>query len=749
MPKGGGLLVIALGFSLLPLMAQDRANVVGSVTDSTGAVVPRAEVTVSIPDNGFVRHFVTNNAGEYSADSLPIGNCVVSAEARGFQKLVRTGIVLSVGQTLRVDLQLVVGQTTSEVTITGNIPHVETETAAISSVVTGSQIRDLELNGRNFVQLATLIPGAVPDNGLDTQDVGVLGNNNISFNGGRMTYTNWEIDGGGNTDDTSAGTFNTYPSLDTIAEFRISTSNYSADMGKHAGAQIEVATRSGTKDFHGELFDYLRNDALDANDWFANRQINPPGGNAPKTPLKRNEFGYNFGGPFYIPGHYNTGKSKTFFFWSESWRRNRAGTVISAGVPSKRMRQGDFSECDPTSTNFNTIIASNCTLPVNPLTGTGFSGDIVPVATDGGALLDAYIPLPNNGLDGYTSALSLPTNWRQEQIRVDQNLSDKTSAFVRFTQDAWNSVAAPSLWTSSNYDTNQTRMQSPGKSAVFHLMRNFSPRVMNEFIASFNELHLNFTPVAGASSPAGSIDKPSDWTPANLFAANASNPLLPSVSICGGTPFCALNDSSYYPWFFWVRIFNLKDNVAFTAGKQTFKFGFLRATWKSAIHGFNAEGFMTFTGSGPITTNNALADTFLGRIEQYQEGTTTVNGVPVGGYTIDHRRQNDTEFYFQDDWKVLRRLTLNLGVRYYLFEPYHDITNPTVDNQFEPSLYNPSLQALPDASGNLVPDPATGRIYDYTRYGNGLVACGVGVIRGGCFIPSRKNSARAAVWVCV
>ena len=399
-----------------------------------------------------VRHFTTNNAGEYTADSLPLGDCVVTAAAPRFQKLARTGIVLSVGQTLRVDLQLAVGQTTSEVTISGNIPHVETETAAISSVVTGSQIRDLELNGRDFVQLATLIPGAAPDNGLDTTDVGLLANNNISFNGGRMTYTNWEIDSGGNTDDMSAGTFNTYPSLDSIAEFRVSTSNDSAEVGKHAGAQIELARRSGTKDFHGELFEFLRNDALDSNDWFANLHINPPGGNAPRTPLKRNEFGYMLGGPFYIPGRYNTDKSKTFFFWSESWRRNRQGTVISSNVPSTRMRQGDFSECDPAFANYNPIIASNCTLPVNPLAGQEFSGDVVPLTRNGVALLNAYIPLSNNDVDGYTSALSLPTNWRREQIRVDQNINDKTSAFVRFTQDGWNCVAAPSLWTSSNYD---------------------------------------------------------------------------------------------------------------------------------------------------------------------------------------------------------------------------------------------------------------------------------------------------------
>jgi hypothetical protein len=742
MRKVAGLLIVLLGFFFLPLRAQDQATIVGTVTDSTGAVIAGARITVSNPERGYVRELLSNGSGQYSLEAVPIGNCVISAEMPGFQKLVHTGLVLSVGQTLRVDLQLAVGKTTSEVTVTGNVPHVETETGTISSVVTGSQVLNLELNGRNFVQLATLVPGAVPDNGLDTQDVGVLGNNNISFNGGRMTYTNWEIDGGGNTDDTSSGAFNTYPSLETIAEFRISTSNYSADMGKHAGAQIEVATRSGTKNFHGEMFDFLRNDDLDANDWFANRTINPPGGNAPKTPLKRNEFGYNLGGPFYIPGHYNPDKSKTFFFWSESWRRNRQGTVISNGTPSLRMRQGDFSECDPASANFNSIVASNCALPINPQTGETFGGDIVPIAPNGAALLNGLIPLPNNGVDTYTAAPSLPTNWRQEQIRVDQNIGNRTTAFVRFTNDAWETVASPSLWTSSVYDTLQSHMVTPGKSAVLHLTRNFSPSVMNEFIVSFNASHIYITPTTGASSPAGSIDKPSSWIPDNLFAANESNPLLPAFSFCGGTPICATEDASYYPWHFWGRIGQLKDNVAYVVGKQTLKFGFFaQEQWKSAIHGFDTQGFMTFTGSGPITTGNALADLYLGRIEQYQEGTNTDNGVPVGGYTLDHRHQGDLELYFQDDWKATPRLTLNLGVRYYIFQPYVDVTRPTVDAQFEPSLYNPNLEATLNASGYLAPNQATGHIYDYTMYGNGLVACGVGTIRAGCFIPSRDTPA--------
>ena len=162
-----------------------------------------------------------------------------------------------------------------------------------------------------------------------------------------MEYSNLEIDGGNNSDEGATGNGGvTTPALESIAEFRISTSNYGADIGQHAGAVIEIVTKGGTKDFHGSAYEYARNDVMDANDWFINQTIAPSGGQAPKTPLKWNIFGYTLGGPFYIPGHYNTDKRKTFFFWSQGWARYREGTVINANVPTMLMRQGDFSECD-------------------------------------------------------------------------------------------------------------------------------------------------------------------------------------------------------------------------------------------------------------------------------------------------------------------------------------------------------------------------------------------------------------------
>jgi hypothetical protein len=750
------LLVVALFLATcLSGWAQDTANIVGTVTDSTGAVIPNAKVTVQNLDKGYTRQFTSNAAGDYAAPKVPIGNYVITAEASGFEKLVRSGITLTVGQTQRVDLTMTVGQVTQEVTVTGNVARVETETAAISDVVTGNQISKLELNGRNFVTLATLVPGAVPDNGLDTSHVGVYGNNNISFNVGRMQYNNWEIDGGNNTDEGSAGTFNTYPNLDTIAEFRISTSNYGADLGKHSGATIEVATKSGTRDFHGDVSEYLRNDVLDANPWFQNRNaLAPPGSNAPKTPLKQNEYGYTFGGPFYIPGHYNTDKSKTFFYWSEDWRKIRGGQVIGNGVASLLERTGDFSQCDKKSPNYTISVASGCKLP--KLNGVTYdtvqqlqaaemaagrsSADLTQAFTNGTDLLNGLVPLPNSGPAGWLTSSSAPTNWRQEQIRVDQNISDKTRVFVRWTQDAWNTLAVPSLWAWASYDTIKTPFEGPGKSGVVNITHSFKPNLMNEFVAAFTVDHIALSNLS-ADNVAGSINRPpSGFVMNHLFAANDSNPLLPAIELCGGLSFCTAEDASNHPWFNSNPIITWKDNVAWTHGKHTTKFGFYLENYrKNEQFGFDTQGFLFNGAGGTLTTGNALADMFLGRIQQYQEGTQTFAGVPVGGYPKGHWQMTDLEPYIQDDWKVSRKLTINLGLRYYIYSRIHDVSNPTIDSGFLPNQYNPAQQDPLLVNGNI--NTAAG-LNTYTAPGNGLVICAHNGIPDGCQLANTgKNFA--------
>ena len=724
----------------LSAWAQDTARIDGTVTDSTGAVIVGAKVRVSNPDKGFVRELVSNSAGDYSVSAIPIGNYEITAEASGFEKLARTGITLAVGQILRVDLQLKVGVTTQEITVAGNASQVQTETSAVSSVVTTTQIENLDLNGRNWVSLALLVPGAAPDNGLNTQAVGVYGNNNISFNGNRMQYANWEIDGGNNTDEGSAGTFNTYPNLDTIAEFRISTSNYGADMGKHAGANIELVTKSGTKSWHGDAFEFVRNDIFDANNFFTNR--GDIGGVPSRTPLKWNDFGYTFGGPVYIPGHYNTHKDKTFFFWSEDWRRYRQGQVIGpSGVPSVLERGGDFSECDPNSGSYNSVVATGCILPsVNGVTYDtvqsmpGYNAQAFVNATD---LLSAYVPLPNSGPVQWTSASSAPTNWRQEQIRIDENISDKTQAVFRYTQDTWDTLAVPSLWNTGNFDTIKTQFGGPGESAVLHVTHTFKPTLMNEFVAAYTTDRIILTPVAGGSSVG--IDRPSGFVMNHLFSPNDTNPEMPALNVGGGTQGFGEDAGDFTGPYNSNPIITWKDNLSWIHGAHTLKMGFYLENYRKNEHfGTDTQGQLSFYGGGSITTGNGLADMFLGNIQQYTEGTESINGVAVGGYPKGHWQNTDLEPYIQDDWKVRKTLTINMGVRYYIYTRNHDVARPTIDSGFLPNLYNAANEAQLDASGYLI--PGTGDIW--TNYGNGLVECGANGIPKGCQLDNTgKNIA--------
>lgn len=727
------LLAAALMLSLAATSwAQDEATIVGAATDPSGAAVPGCKVQVSNPSKGYLRDLLTNSAGEYTAAAVPIGDYVITAEATGFRKLVRTGITLNGGQTLRVDLQLTLGAATQEVSVSGSATKVETENATVSDVVTGNQIQDLTLVGRNYQMLTILTPGGAPEDSWDPTHLGHNSQAGISFNGSRDYYNNFEVEGAQNNDTTSGGPSpDTFPALDSIAEFRINTSNYGADIGMRAGANIQVITKSGTKDYHGSASEFVRNDVMDANDWFVNRQIAPAGGNAPKRPLKWNLFGYTFGGPFYIPGHYNEDKSKTFFFWSENWARYREGTIISNKVPTIKMRQGDFSECAPGG-----ILAASCNEPVvdgEPTTN-------VAIDPNASAILNSVVPLPNNGLDGYLTAPSTPTNWRQEQIRVDQNINDKTTAFFRFTQDTWGQNLLPALWSGDSYDSIESPWGVPAKNAVFHLTRTFKPTLMNEFIFAYgNDPHvINVT--AGPGSPSHSITKPSDWSVTPLFAANKSINILPDSNVSGGVPFSWTEsfgqDNGYRST---LETFTMKDNVVYSMGKHTLKFGFFGLAYygHSILNYTDPQGIFTFTGGGfPGSTGNGLADMYLARITSYQEGTpfNYLTGTATGGLGRDRERMQQYEFYFQDDWKVDRKLTLNLGMRYSLNYMFHNIRkDPPIDVNFIPSQYSPAKAAQIDASGNLI--PGTGQFY--TSAGNGVVICGQGGLPTGCVYPDR------------
>src|SRR5205807_1731956 len=300
-------LILLLSLLSLPalLLAQDTASITGTITDPTGAAIGGAQVTVSNAEHGSKRTTVSNSDWEWSAPALTPGKYDLTVAAQGFKKYEVKGLILRVAQKARVDSSLQVGASSTEITVEGsNVAQIETQSSEVSGVVTGKEISQLELNGRNFTQLITLAPGVTNQSGQDEAQVGVNGNVAYSVNGGRTEYNNWELDGGDNLDNGSNTSMNVYPSLEAIAEVKVLTSNYGAQYGRNGSGTVEVETKSGTNTFHGSAYEFLRNDAFNANNYFN-------AGN-PVPEYKKHDFGYTIGGPVYIPGLYNKNRDKTF-----------------------------------------------------------------------------------------------------------------------------------------------------------------------------------------------------------------------------------------------------------------------------------------------------------------------------------------------------------------------------------------------------------------------------------------------------
>jgi len=369
-----------------PLYGQNRASITGTVRDASGAVLPGAAVEVTNISTGITLKTSTNTGGDYLVAGLPESTYNLKVTATGFKVFEAIGIVLRVGEKARVDASLEVGQITSEISVQGaGVAQVETQSSELSGVVTGKEITQLVLNGRDFTQLVTLVPGVSNQTGQDEGTVGIAGSVQYSINGGRTEYNNWEVDGGDNMDNGSNSGLNVYPNVDAIAEVKVLTSNYGAQYGRNASGTIETVTKSGTKDFHGDLFEFVRNDDFNARNFFET--------SVPE--YKKNDFGGTIGGPVFIPRLYNTKKEKTFFFYSEEFRREIVpGGTFNQQVPSAQERLGNFSDVCPAASVASAVDTTNFPdCPVNPTTGSYYPNNTVPVNNNAKDLL-VLLPLP-------------------------------------------------------------------------------------------------------------------------------------------------------------------------------------------------------------------------------------------------------------------------------------------------------------------------------------------------------------------
>src|SRR5438128_2540470 len=347
------VLVVSSLFVATPTFAQrSTGSIRGTVRDATQSVLPGATVTVLNEETGLSRTVVTNAAGVYSVPVLPVGLYKVTAELQGFKGGSRTGVILRVADVLGIDFELGAGQISEVVTVEATSTPVKTNGGDVSGVVTGEMVRELPLNGRNFLQLATLMPGVSAPDFLNVKDKGLLGGSDLSVSGSDVTANMWTVDGANNNDVGSNRTILVYPSLDAIEEFKILRNSYGPEFGGAGGAQINIVTRSGGNDFHGSVFYFGRNDALIAK----NTLLRP---SDPKQLLRRNDYGYTIGGPIK--------KDKVFFFWSEEWNKEKRARVRSKQIPTLAERGGDYRDMMPNvATGF-----AGCTnqIPTDPFNG--------------------------------------------------------------------------------------------------------------------------------------------------------------------------------------------------------------------------------------------------------------------------------------------------------------------------------------------------------------------------------------------
>ncbi|MFZ0734726.1 MAG: carboxypeptidase regulatory-like domain-containing protein [Candidatus Sulfotelmatobacter sp.] len=719
----GMLLVLILGAAG---WAQ-TGSITGTVKDPSGAAIVGANVIVSSPERGITRQMATNSTGDYNQSALPAGAFNVIVTAPGFKKFEAKGVVLDVAQKARVDVTLEVGATTTEVIVQGeDVAQVETQSSELAGTVTGKEITQLELNGRNFTTLVSLVPGVSNQTGMDEPSVGINGSVSFSMNGGRVEYNNWELDGGDNMDNGSNGTLNVYPSIDAISEFKVLTSNYGAQYGRNGSGTVEVETKGGTKAFHGDAYEFVRNDAFNAQNYFNSAAA---GGTGVAPPYKKNDFGYTIGGPVTIPGVYNKNREKTFFFWSQEWRRERVPGTFNTPVPYSAERNGDFSDVCPNPTA-TTNPYSDC--PIDPRTGNLYDGTLGPLPVDPAAA--ALLPLiPLGTIDTpaasiYNTNITLPTTWREELVRVDHNITDHERLTLRYIHDSWNTIEAGPIWDSASFPTTQTAFNGPGVSMVARLTSTISPTLLNEFVASYTTDHISFHSV-------GYWQLPSAF-PMGYLYSNGAGGKLPAINISeGGGAYgggFAEDPDGIWPEgpYNSNPTYTYRDNMTKILGRHNLQFGaYFVAAQKNELSSVQVNGSLTFDTSSPVSTGNAFADMLLGNIASFSQGSNQVKF---------YNRYKILEPFFQDDWRIADRLTLNLGLRVSLEGTYREKYKHAYN--WDPAVYDPATAPQLDGDGSITGNPGSvlsGNLFD------GLVQCGtngipVGCLKGHLFNPAPR-----------
>jgi hypothetical protein len=587
-------------------------SLLGTITDPSGATVPGVEVTVTNSGTNESRRVTTNNLGYYIVQALEPGEYRVTVRKPGFKTQVRSGIVLQVNQKLTLDFALAVGEVSETVAVTGEAPVVDEASAALGTVMDEHKIVHLPLNGRNYAQLAYLIPGVTPGQRHSNDTVNFSNPYQISANGQRQFNTELTLDGV-SVNSALLNQSNLRPSIDALQEFRVQTGQYSAEFGMQSGAQVNLVLKPGTNAFHGDAFEFLRNDKLDARDFFLPQQ-------QPKAPFKQNQFGATLGGPI--------ARNKTFFFLSYEGFTKRKALVGNAVVLTDAQRQGDFAGSAPLKD------------PGNP--GAFFPNNAIPISrlSPEAQKLLQFMPFANTpGPLNFTGATINRANQQQGFTRIDHQLREKDKIFVRY---AISDQHVPETELNPNFAEVQDIRDQNATINHIHL---FSPSTLNEFRFAYNRANDEFFgPPRGNFSPLKDLG----------ISGVAEDPKLKGVPDIGIPGLLGIGEHFLVPLTQLDWTYSIAENLTKTRGSHNFKTGLdIRKMRLDRFFQQGNRGSFSFTG---IYTGNAIADFLLGL------PSSTSRAVGPGIYNNIH--QIRLAYYFQDDWRVSPKLTLNLGLRY-------------------------------------------------------------------------------------
>lgn len=702
----GLLLTFLIALFLFPAAVSAQTGtsgqIAGSVTDSNGAVVPEATVTVTKLDTGEKRSVTTTSDGNFSFANLAIGTYRLTITKTGFKETSVSNLVVNVSSTTRQDVTLQTGSISEVVNITADNIQIETQSGTVGEVVSGEQVRELPLNGRSFVQLTQLQPGVAPANNFDSKSKGLFGGVDFSVNGNSGQSNLFLTDGANNNDTGSNRTILLFPSIEAIAEFKSLRNSYGPEYGQAAGAVISIATRGGTNNFHGSAFYFGRNDALNAADFFTNAN------KLKKGKLRRNDFGFSLGGPIV--------KDKLFFFYSQEWNKEIRGQARFGRVPTVAERTGDLRAVGGCSTG---TIGNNRPGQVfvpaftdaqgvfNPATGDPgtTTQNVIPasqISSAGVSLLKIY-PLPNltpsNGsCNNWATSANSPIEFREENIRIDYNITPKNKIFGRYTQDDWSNKfpnLVGNLWGDDAFPTIEGSWTQPSKQAAVKLTTQLSGTAINDIQFSYSANRIIITSGNGGDINA-EINKAIPGFFPDSVKVNGVN--RPHPVFWGGiAPFNSNNDPNLWtqqPFHNSLDIYTVRDDFSMVKGNHTLKIGFLYDTAaKDEDSGPNNEAVAFWGACCGNNSGNMLADV-LTKGSLFGFGET--NKMPIG-----QNRYKNLEFYFGDTWKARPNLTLELGARYsLLFEPY-DARN--LISGFLPSAYSASKAATDPCNGLVVP----------------------------------------------